>query len=121
MKTNEQLAHKGSAFSRRDFLKVTGAGLSFALVFGAAGVKVLSAQGSSRLRERLKVALATLSPEHREVVELTFYQGCSYPEIAAITGVPVGTVKTRMFHAKKYLQPHLEREFREQGFAGETA
>ena len=77
--------------------------------------------GSSRLRERLKVALATLSPEHREVVELTFYQGCSYPEIAEITGVPVGTVKTRMFHAKKYLQPHLEREFREQGFAGETA
>ena len=53
MKTNEQLAHKGSAFSRRDFLKVTGAGLSFALVFGAAGVKVLSAQGSSRLRHHL--------------------------------------------------------------------
>jgi RNA polymerase sigma-70 factor (ECF subfamily) len=56
---------------------------------------------------RIKEALDTLSPNHREVMELTFFQGCSYPEIAEIVGCPVGTVKTRMFHAKKKLEPVL--------------
>ncbi len=57
--------------------------------------------------ERVKQALDALSPEHREVVELTFFQGCSYKEIAEIAGCPEGTVKTRMFHAKKRLAPIL--------------
>ncbi len=57
--------------------------------------------------ERIKEALDTLSPEHREVVELTFFQGCSYKEISKIVGCPEGTVKTRMFHAKKKLEPVL--------------
>ena len=52
-------------------------------------------------------ALRRLSGEHRQVVELTFYQGCSYDEIAEIAGCPVNTVKTRMFHAKKKLQDVL--------------
>lgn len=48
-------------------------------------------------------ALQTLSPEQRAVVELTFYHACSYREIAVITGCPVNTVKTRMFHARRRL------------------
>src|SRR5262245_31223592 len=51
--------------------------------------------------------LAALSPEQRAVVELTFHDGCSYQEIAEITRVPVNTVKTRMFHARRRLQPLL--------------
>jgi RNA polymerase sigma-70 factor (ECF subfamily) len=58
-------------------------------------------------------ALQQLSPEHREVVELTFYQGCSYQEIAEIMQCPVNTVKTRMFYAKKRLQEALESEAKE--------
>ena len=57
-------------------------------------------------RETLGVlaeGLATLSSEHREVVELTVFAGCSYAEIAAITDCPVSTVKTRMFYARKHL------------------
>lgn len=57
--------------------------------------------------ERIKQALSTLSTDHREVVELTFFQGCSYKEIAEIVGCPEGTVKTRMYHAKKKLEPVL--------------
>lgn len=57
--------------------------------------------------EQVKVALAQLSPEHREVVELTYFQGCSYKEIAKIAGCPEGTVKTRMYHAKRRLEPIL--------------
>jgi RNA polymerase sigma-70 factor (ECF subfamily) len=53
-------------------------------------------------------ALESLSPEQRAVVELTFYHACSYQEIAAITGCPVNTVKTRMFHARRRLAQYLE-------------
>jgi RNA polymerase sigma-70 factor (ECF subfamily) len=51
--------------------------------------------------------LAELSPEQRAVVELTFYHGWSYQEIAEITRAPVNTVKTRMFHARRRLAPLL--------------
>ena len=56
----------------------------------------------------MREALDQLSPEHREVVELTFYQGLNYKEIATITECPENTVKTRMFHARKKLKPILE-------------
>lgn len=52
-------------------------------------------------------ALDSLSPEHRNVVELTFYWGFSYPEIARIVDCPANTVKTRMFHARKRLKEYL--------------
>jgi RNA polymerase sigma factor (sigma-70 family) len=55
------------------------------------------------LGHTLARALGALSPEQRAVVELTFYQECSYQEIAAITKCPVNTVKTRMFHARRRL------------------
>ncbi len=57
-------------------------------------------QGSARIR----VALDKLSPEHRAVIELTFYGDCSYQEIAVIVGCPQNTVKTRMFHARRRLK-----------------
>ena len=56
------------------------------------------------LKETLRRALAKLTPEHRDVVELTFFHGHSYQEIADIVGCPENTVKTRMFHAKKQLK-----------------
>ncbi len=55
------------------------------------------------LHSTLARALERLSPEQRAVVELTFYHECSYQEIAEITGCPVNTVKTRMFHARRRL------------------
>jgi RNA polymerase sigma factor (sigma-70 family) len=61
----------------------------------------------AELDRLLARGLAALSPEQRAVVELTFHEGCSYQEIAAITRAPVNTVKTRMFHARRRLQPLL--------------
>ena len=58
-------------------------------------------------REWLGTALSKLSREHREVIELTFYHGFSYEEIAQIVNCPPGTVKTRMFHAKQKLREWL--------------
>jgi RNA polymerase sigma-70 factor (ECF subfamily) len=59
------------------------------------------------LRDLLDEALRHLSAEQRAVVELTYFYGCSYEEIAAIAACPVNTVKTRMFHARAKLRKLL--------------
>ena len=59
-------------------------------------------------REWLRRALDRLVPDQRLVVELTFFVGCSYQEIAEIAGCPVNTVKTRMFHARHRLRDILK-------------
>lgn len=55
----------------------------------------------------LKSALESLSDEHREVVLLHEVEGLRYAEIAVITGVPEGTVKSRLHHAFRHLRTHL--------------
>jgi RNA polymerase sigma factor (sigma-70 family) len=55
-------------------------------------------------RSAIRRLVAELSAEHRAVVELTYYYGCAYKEIADIVGCPVDTVKTRMFHARRKLR-----------------
>ena len=59
-------------------------------------------------KDLVKQALGHLSPQHREVVELTFFAELSYQEIAGVVGCPVNTVKTRMFHAKRHLRGILQ-------------
>ncbi|MFQ5983347.1 MAG: RNA polymerase sigma factor [Woeseiaceae bacterium] len=59
---------------------------------------------SSQHDEWIRAALMRLSPDHRQVVELTYFSGFSYQEIADIAGCPVNTVKTRMFHARRRLR-----------------
>ncbi len=51
--------------------------------------------------DALRFALQKLSPEHRAVLELTFYQGFSYAQIAEILQCPLGTVKSRMSYSRK--------------------
>jgi len=60
-----------------------------------------------QLRARLDEALAHLTPEHRAVIDLTYFQGYSCKEIAEITGCPVATVKTRMFYARRRMKALL--------------
>ena len=55
------------------------------------------------LQRTVQSALDSLSPEHRAVVDLTYYHGFSGAEIAEITACPVTTIKTRMFHSLKRL------------------
>jgi RNA polymerase sigma factor (sigma-70 family) len=59
------------------------------------------------LQDLLERALRELPPKQRAVVELTYYYGYSYEEIAAIADCPVNTVKTRMFHARAKLKKRL--------------
>lgn len=51
----------------------------------------------------LRQCITRLSAEHREVIDLVYYHEKSVEEVAAIVGIPEGTVKTRMFHARKRL------------------
>ena len=57
--------------------------------------------------ELLHEALEELSPEFREVVILRELEGYSYKEIAAIVGVPMGTVMSRLTRARDRLQQCL--------------
>jgi RNA polymerase sigma-70 factor, ECF subfamily len=43
----------------------------------------------------------SMSTDHREIISLRFMAGYSYEEIAGITGLPLGTVKSRIFYAVK--------------------
>ncbi|MBF6411493.1 ECF RNA polymerase sigma factor SigK [Nocardia farcinica] len=47
-------------------------------------------------RQQVRRCIGTLTAVQRESVLLAFYQGYTYPEVAALLGVPLGTVKTRM-------------------------
>ena len=58
-------------------------------------------------RVDLTRALATLPVGLRQVVELGVYQDLPYAEIAEILGIPVGTVKSRMFNALAKLKACL--------------
>ncbi|MFC4950876.1 RNA polymerase sigma factor [Pseudonocardia sp. GCM10023141] len=51
------------------------------------------------LRSVLVDALATVSPEHRAIVVQTVVRDRSHADVAAELGVPVGTVKSRVFYA----------------------
>ncbi len=70
--------------------------------------EVSRAKSDEQLKGLLRNAMERLSSEHREVVELTFFHGYSYPEIAQILQCPENTVKTRMFHARAKLKPWLQ-------------
>ena len=51
----------------------------------------------------IRRCLDGLSTDHREVIDLVYYQDKSVKEVAEIVGIPENTVKTRMFHARQKL------------------
>lgn len=59
------------------------------------------------LKDLLYRAILRLPAKQRAVVELTYYFGYSYEEIAEIVECPENTVKTRMFHARERLREIL--------------
>jgi len=63
--------------------------------------------GQRQVQAVLLSAMSRLSPEHRAVLDLTYFHDIGYREIAEILGCPVGTVKTRMHHARKHLKARL--------------
>jgi RNA polymerase sigma-70 factor (ECF subfamily) len=63
-------------------------------------------------RDQLERAFRRLTVEQRAVLVFHHYLELSLPEIAVRVGVPLGTVKSRMYHAKQALRASLEAEAR---------
>jgi RNA polymerase sigma-70 factor (ECF subfamily) len=53
-------------------------------------------------------ALDSLSAAQRDVLELSYQHGLKQTEIAERLGIPIGTVKTRTYHALRSLKAALE-------------
>lgn len=60
-----------------------------------------------RRRVALQAAIDALTPDHREVIVLRHFGECSYDEIAARLGIPVVTVKSRLYTARQRLADML--------------
>ncbi|MEO1152145.1 MAG: sigma-70 family RNA polymerase sigma factor [Pseudomonadota bacterium] len=52
---------------------------------------------------QVRACIEKLSANHQSVIHLAFYDDMTYAQIASVENVPVGTIKTRMMHAKKLL------------------
>jgi RNA polymerase sigma-70 factor (ECF subfamily) len=66
--------------------------------------------GDATVRARIRRALATLPEVQRATLDLAFFDGLSYPEIAEKEGVPLGTVKSRAARALGSLRDALAAE-----------
>ncbi len=64
---------------------------------------------------RVRAAIESLGPEHRDVVLLREIEGLSYGEIAGVLQIPVGTVRSRLHNARVELGTCLLAPARENG------
>jgi RNA polymerase sigma-70 factor (ECF subfamily) len=62
---------------------------------------------SAGLRPGIQIALAALPDDYRSAVILSDIEGLGLPEVAGILGIPVGTVKSRVFRGRRLLAQHL--------------
>lgn len=73
---------------------------------------VADEHSSGRAARRLDAerAVRELPEEMRDVVILVFFQGLNYQETADVLGIPLGTVKSRMFHALHRLRESMDHD-----------
>jgi RNA polymerase sigma-70 factor (ECF subfamily) len=79
------------------------------------------ALSSKETRASIEVALATLSPHERSVIQLAYGDGLSQSEIATRLGWPIGTVKTRTRRALRMLRDRLDGSYAAATSAGRPA
>lgn len=65
----------------------------------------------NELQMLLQEALAEMDPKHRAVLVLRYLHDYGINDIAEILGIPEGTVKSRLFHARKLLKQRLEQSY----------
>ena len=75
-------------------------------LWGAPEEYVLQAE----IRQTISDVLAKLRFEHRAVVILHYYRNLSCQEIADVVGCPEGTVRSRLYYARRMVKAHLEQQ-----------
>lgn len=95
---------RGKTMVSLDELEEGGVGLP---VPGPTALEQLQKRDLSRLVER---AIQSLAEEQREVIILKEYQGLTFLEIAQVLGLPISTVKTRLYRGLDQLRSRLERQ-----------
>jgi RNA polymerase sigma-70 factor (ECF subfamily) len=71
------------------------------------GINPAKVAGRKELLEQIEAALDTLSDNHREILILREIDGLAYQEIADTLEISIGTVMSRLYHARKYMQNEL--------------
>ena len=64
----------------------------------------------NELRDRIWRAITELPPHHREIIVMTHFQHMSYEQMSASLGIPIGTVMSRLYYARKALRETLADE-----------
>jgi len=60
------------------------------------------------LRYQIQMAVARLTSEHRQIITLVHFRGLRLAAVAELTGLPLGTVKSRLHYASRSLRLALE-------------
>ena len=58
----------------------------------------------SETRAQLRRCIESLPPKHQEIIRLRFFEEASLPDMAALLGCSIGTVKSRLHHALEKLR-----------------
>ncbi len=65
------------------------------------------------LRDKILAAIEALPEHEREVIELFYLDGYSQNDIAGMVGIPVKTIKSRLYSSRQHLQKRMREIFRE--------
>ena len=76
---------------------------------------MLAVSPSGEARVTIAQAFDALSDDHRTAATLYFSEGLTVREIAAVTRVPAGTAKSRLFHARRQLKESLGNNLLDEG------
>jgi RNA polymerase sigma-70 factor, ECF subfamily len=98
--------HKAYSARPRPYLVPVDEGVAEAVADDCDPAAGVQAQDRSRL---LRKYLAALWLEHREIIDLVYYQEQSIDDVTRILGIPRNTVKTRLFYARKRLADELKK------------
>ncbi len=106
--------------SRHRVAQVELAGGALETGFPAAGVFIGCDDEAGQIDRKVDIeqALRELSPQHREVVVLAMVNGLPLEEVAELTEVPLGTVKSRLHWARIYLARKLSDDVGRSGLRG---
>ena len=91
----------------QDYLRVKGRNVEFFEMLDDQQLEQTDNYQQSQIVKRVRASVEQLPMPLREVVTLADFSGFSYAEIAEITDVPIGTVMSRLFRARKNLKQQL--------------